>query len=213
MANADTLVRLYTDYRKLIEDCRTLEYIREMIQLRKDLTVTITSDFVGIINIVEQYPSSDPIHKRITDILDIELGIQGILEYNDNVVTGSNLSMVSRLDEVEKDTLWSNSIRQVEERFGIEAARELIFGELKASCDNPGIIADYMTWHGSVHPLNKGILDNKGVLSSMAFERPKQDMNKLSNGSVEDDVSSVYSQIMTGSDCLLGTRNPSMEVF
>jgi len=210
-----SLVRFYTNYKRLIKDCRTLEYIRDILILRRDLIVNISSDFVGIIDIVEKYPTNEPDHKKISEILDIEFGIDGILEYTDGVVTGSNLDMVSRLNHIDKHSLWSNDIRQVEEKFGIEAARNLIFSEIKHDYNEAGIIADYMAYHGKIYPFNKYNPDQigKGILSSMSFEQPNHDISKICLKPMGDDATSVYSQSMIGMKPKNGTNNPNIDII
>lgn len=215
MKSDSSLVRFYTNYRRLIEDCRTLEYIREILLLRKDLTIEISSDFVGIVDISEKYTTNEPMHRKISDILDIELGIEGVLEYSDNVTVGSNLNMVSRLDDIDHSTLWSNDIRQVESRFGIEAARCLIYDEIKNNCDNPEVIADYMAFYGKIHPFGKHNpgQESKGFLSSMSFEQPNYDIAKIGRSAIGDDITSVYSQTMIGMSPSNGTNNSNIRDF
>jgi DNA-directed RNA polymerase subunit A" len=215
MANSNILVRFYTNYKKLVEDCRTLEFIREMIMSRKDYNVDVSSDFVGILDITERYSINESIHKKIIDILSINLGIDGITEYNDGVTVGSNLSMVSRLECVNGRTLSSNSVKQVEEVFGIEAARGVVYERIKDTCDEPDVIADYMTFNGRLHAFNKFSPDHndKGIISSMGFERPSTDIRRLSSGESKDDGNSVYSRIALGKRPYVGSNSKIFTIF
>jgi len=209
------IVRLYTDYRKLTKDCRSLQYIKEKIEARMDVTVTVSSDFVGIIDIRTEHEVNESNYKKIYEILNIDLGVEGILDYSNGIVKGSNLDIMSRVREVDGTKLTSNNIKQVQKRFGIEAARYVIFREIGVSYDEVGVIADYMTWHGEVFPFTKFSPDQerKGILTSMGFERPNYDLSKLVNGPIHDEMKSVYSQAMVGIKTKIGSNSSNFEVI
>lgn len=216
--NMDTnnlLVRFYTDYRKLVKDCRSLEYIKEIIESRMDVSITVSSDFVGIMDIRDPYCVDESTHERIYEILDMNLGVNGILDYSNGIVSGSNLDTISRVKEVDGTRLTSNNIRQVQRRFGIEAARYVIASEIGVSYDEVDTIADYMTWHGEVYPFTKFSPDQerKGILTSMGFERPNYDLAKLVKGPILDRMTSVYSQAMTGMKTKIGSNSSNFEVI
>lgn len=215
MNTDDLLVRFYMDYRRLIRDCRSLEYIKEIIETRMDVLIDVSSDFVGIMDVRDPYCVDESSYKRICEILDMDLGVSGILDYSDGIVKGSNLDIISRIREVDGTRLTSNNIKQVQTRFGIEAARYVIASEIGISHDDVDAIADYMTWHGEVYPFTKFSPDQerKGILTSMGFERPNYDLAKLVDGPILDGMRSVYSQAMVGMKTKIGSNSSNFEVL
>ena len=210
MDSDGVLVRFYVDYKKLIEDCRSLRFIKGIITSKKDYDVVISSDFVGILDIVERFTINEPVNQKIFEILDIDMGIDGILDYVDGKSSGSNLDVVSRIRNVDRTLLRSNNIRQVERKLGIEAARNVIFKELgKDSL----VIADYMTWHGRVHAFNKFGPWDKGIIASMGFERPNKDIARIGIAPEVDPIESTYSQTVMGNVPSIVSNNPNFRVI
>ena len=208
MDNGGVLVRFYVNYKlKFIEDCRSLRFIKGIITSKKDYDVVISSDFVGILDIIG---INEPINQKIFEILDIDMGIEGILDYVDGKSSGSNLDVVSRIRHIDRTLLRSNKIRQVEKRLGIEAARNVIFKELGK---DSSVTANYMAWHGKTHAFNKFGPWDKGVISSMGFERPNKDMARVAIAPEVDPIVSTYSQTAMGNVPSIGSNNPNFRII
>ena len=189
-----TTVRLYTNYLKLLKDCRSLGYLKEIIKNHTGFSVTVSSDFVGIIDVqLDELDST--LLCEIQDILNIKLGIDGILDYNNGIVTGSNVASLLETEYVDISSLWSSNVIQIYEEFGIEAARNIMATVLG------DVLADYATHTGVPKAFNKNSINpNDKLLLSMGFEKASIDIKTIgrSSNGITDGASGVQSQIMMG---------------
>jgi len=120
------------------------------------------------------------------------------------VTRGTDVLAVSRVSGVDKGTIVSNNVSEVEKAFGIEAAAGVL-SELVGS----HIVSDFMARTGTVLPFNKGSkeVQAKGLLTCMGFERPKDDIRRAL---ASDDIPctekgmQVYESIITGIDPFTG---------
>lgn len=203
------VVRFYFDYRKLIQDNRSLSYIEIVLRLKHcPSNIRITSDFIGIMDY--EQGSQDSTHSIAMKIMGETIGIEGILEYSNGKVTGSNLEALSKADDVIKETMTSNNVQQVYNILGVEAARAVIYQEI-----GKGTIADYMTYYGVIDPYSKNSnsIQNKQFMTSMSFEKPIQDLQKVAIGKSIDNVEGVYSQLMLGRKPDIGSNSRQFHVF
>lgn len=217
--NNPIVVRFYFDYRKLKEDNQTLEYIVNTIFQNVDY-VFYSPDFIGIVDI---YIAAMVELSGVIQLVDENLGIKNInkctIVGNNIVTSGSNLEEICTQQYVDSPNTISTDIYDVEQVFGLEAARHVIYTEIYNKCGDKrsaSFMADFMTCKGLVSPFKKGnpILKDKGFLTSIAFERPKKDIKDiLSSGDTVDLTSSVYSQLVTGEKPNIGTGSILFDVI
>jgi hypothetical protein len=141
----------------------------------------------------------------------VSIGIEGIHDCSENGILGSNMVEMMKMKNIDRVNVISNNIEQVEKTLGIEAARKVILEELG---ERP-IIADFMTHSGKVYPFSKNNpnLMDKGILTSMTFERFKRDMERLYREPGIDNLNSIYSQSMVGLVPNFGSNSDKFEVI
>ncbi|TRM83955.1 DNA-directed RNA polymerase subunit A'' [Sulfolobus sp. F3] len=132
------------------------------------------------------------------------------------ITDGSNLSGVLGVKGVDSSKIETNNIREVEEVFGIEAAREMIIREISKVLSEQGLdvdyrhillVADVMTRTGVVRQIGRhGVTGEKGsVLARAAFEvRVKHLLDAAARGDLEE-FKGVVENIIIGHPIKLGT--------
>lgn len=209
-----TILRLYIDYTKLVQFDLTLIDIAETCFY--DTPWHASPDWMGMIDldIIKNYmnlvlskidtvlcgnPSISAVHADI-DIFAPICEEEDVNRHNHiiKVVTdGSDIVSVSQLPNVEKHTIRSNHVLDVQKNLGIEAAasalREIIGSD---------VISDFMTRTGIVLPFYNSSPEvfKKGALTAMAFERPRTHIQKFLRFSSWDKHPSVYADIMVGNN-------------
>ncbi len=132
------------------------------------------------------------------------------------ITDGSNLSGVLGVKGVDISKIETNNIREVEEVFGIEAAREMIIREISKVLSEQGLdvdyrhillVADVMTRTGVVRQIGRhGVTGEKGsVLARAAFEvTVKHLLDAAARGDLEE-FKGVVENIIIGHPIKLGT--------
>lgn len=129
---------------------------------------------------------------------------------------GSNLEQLLARDDVDSSLTFSNNIRQVNELFGIEAAKSVLITEFwkllersgsKISARHVLLVADFMTNRGVVLGLtSSGLsLQPSATLTLMTFERPADHIFRMGMTGNEETINSVSSCVMTGQPPMVGT--------
>lgn len=145
-------------------------------------------------------------------------GISGIVntQYKDGVISvqGSNLYKVLQLPFVNSSKVSTNNLREIEKHLGIEAARQFLFDELKATMGDNGSIKDRyisllvnrMTCSGRIKSVSRhGIGREVGVFAKSSFEESFDNFVKAGlNQEVETTVSGA-SAVALGTLAKLGT--------
>lgn len=188
-------IRFYIDYNKLRNHGLTLSNIA--IASFNDDT-RISPDFMGMIDIEVVKNNFALTLAETNSIVCGTLDIQSCDKINDKtaITKGTNILAVLRAPGVDKKTITSNNVNEVEKYFGIEAAAHVL-SQLTTSC----IISDFMARTGTVLSFDKTSVEvrNKGLLTSMGFERPKDDIKKqFTNSPKLQEQNSVYGCIITG---------------
>lgn len=129
---------------------------------------------------------------------------------------GSNLAEVMRLPEVDKTRTTTNSVTEVGEVLGIEAARNAVMSEAIKTLEEQGLdvdvrhvmlVADAMTVTGEVMPIGRhGISGHKAsVLTRAAFEvTVKQLLDACLHGE-SDKLAGIIENIIAGQPVSVGT--------
>ena len=127
------------------------------------------------------------------------------------------------MKEVNGQRLVSNDLHEVAEVFGIEAARQLIIGEIQQVLNTQGLdidkrhlklVADAMTNTGEVKGVTRiGIIAQKSsILARATFETPvKQFVNATIKGN-KDQLSSVIENVILNQPVPVGTGLPGLLV-
>ena len=189
------VLRLYVDFEKLRHHGITLKELA-YDSFGADCEWETSPDFMGMIdvnftgNYVAQWLSRLKTKVCGTpEIVSCELTGDHTMS-----TLGSNILAASKDLEVCSETITSNNVNDVEKCFGIEAAASVL-------CELTGshVVSDFMTRTGRVLPFSKSSqeVSAKGLLASMGFERPKNDIRReLIRGGTTG--SSIYDSIMTG---------------
>ena len=132
------------------------------------------------------------------------------------ITDGSNLAGVIGVKGVDVSKIETNNIREIEEVFGIEAAREMIIREISKVLAEQGLdvdirhillVADMMTRTGIVRQIGRhGVTGEKGsVLARAAFEvTVKHLLDSAARGDLEE-FKGVVENIIIGHPIKLGT--------
>jgi hypothetical protein len=201
------VVRIYIDYTKMHNHGLTLEHLAQKI-FGNDCPWNVSPDFMGMIDI---WASDSYISQWLSRIKHRVCGTSDILscDYSENtssfITRGTNVLAACKVPGIDKSTIELNNVISVEKHFGIEAATKILAG-LTGNI----IVSDFMARTGKVLHFSKFSSEvySKGLLTSMGFERPKDDIKREIStkhgvtGRVR--AESVYEHIITGRDPPLG---------
>ncbi len=129
---------------------------------------------------------------------------------------GSNLKEILSLDGIDPRRTTTNSIREIEDVLGIEAARQSIINEANNTLSEQGLtvdvrhimlVADIMTSEGEVKSIGRhGISGEKSsVLARAAFEETGKHLLNASIRGEVDDLTGIIENIIIGQPIPLGT--------
>ncbi len=151
-------------------------------------------------------------------------GVDGItralVTSNNNAYTiiteGSNMKEVLKIDGVDKDHVMTNSILEIADVFGIEAARNAIIYEATSTLKDAGLdvdvrhimlVADLMTNDGVVRAIGRNGVSGKksSVLARAAFEITAAHLLHAAMVGETDKLEGVTENIIVGQPVTLGT--------
>ena len=154
-------------------------------------------------------------------------GIKGILQVlpvkrEDEfviVTAGSNLKDVMKLDYVDKSRTITNNVFEIQELFGIEAARQAVINEVYNVIENQGLnvdirhimlISDVMSFSGKVRGITRyGVVSDKSsVLARASFETPIKHLIEAALTGEVDPLTSVVENVMINQQIPVGTGLP-----
>lgn len=188
-----TVLRLYIDFNKMRDHGLTLVDLARSA-FGEDVKTSTSPDFMGMIDVDV---TDDYISQWLAKTNNLVCGTPRIRSCNkENSFTAitkeTDILAVSRINNINKCTINSNNVPEVELHFGIEAAAGVL-AELTKSY----VVSDFMARTGKILPFVKSSVEvkQKGMLTSMGFEKPKDDIKKNSTPST-----SVYESIITGAD-------------
>lgn len=156
--------------------------------------------------------------KGIKMVLPVKRGDEFLI-----VTAGTNLKNILKIEGVDTTRTTTNDIYEIEELFGIEAARQAIINEINKVLDNQGIdidvrhimlASDTMSMSGHMLGISRyGIVKEKpSVLARASFETPlKHIFNAAIVGEV-DNLNSVIENVMLNQPVPLGTGLPRIIV-
>lgn len=141
-----------------------------------------------------------------------------VSKYNYAIANGSNMKDLWDIPEVDARKTYCDSVRDIYEILGVEAARLFIYyrgiqilgGETDLGIDptNPEIIADFITSQGELdHLAYSGISNQEGVgpLATASFQKPYQVFTDAPFGNNIELTNTVSANIAMGLPIRLGT--------
>ena len=183
--------------------------------------------------LAENPPSYTMLLQLEEKIRDLRLkGIPGIeranVQFNDKTgehylaTIGSNLARVNEIEAIDRDRTYTNNIIEIYDQLGIEAARQAIVDELKATLDGARlevddrhllVVADVMTSEGEVRAIGRhGVSGTKhSILARAAFEVTVNHLLKAGIIGERDHLTGVAENIIVGQPIALGSG--SVELF
>jgi len=144
-------------------------------------------------------------------------------EYYVLITDGSNLGAVLRVDGVDPMKTRTNSIHEIENVLGIEAAREALIREIMNTLKEQGLdvdvrhvmlVADIMTWSGTVRQVGRhGVAGEKpSVLARAAFEVTVKHLFDASARGEVDYIRGVTENVIIGQLAPVGTAVVMLEM-
>ncbi|MHA1340990.1 MAG: DNA-directed RNA polymerase subunit A'' [Promethearchaeota archaeon] len=216
---SDYSLVIYPDQETLEDKGITLEQIRDKLKkFKKRGTIEIDYDNYLIIirPDIEEPQKLQKIREKIfkTNITGLKGVKRGILVREEDggymiQTEGTSLYEVLKIKGVDKTRTLSNHIQEVEEIFGIEAARELIIREALSVLEDQGldvdirhllIMADLMCHTGQILQIGRhGISGSKeSILARAAFEVTINQLLKASISGEEEKLKGIPENVIVG---------------
>jgi DNA-directed RNA polymerase beta' subunit len=131
------------------------------------------------------------------------------------ITNGTNLEEVLENPYVDPYRTQTNSIKEFEAMYGIEATREKIIREIRLTMDSDDVIkahvsifAEEMVYSGAATSIQKTglqIREASNVTLRLSFQSPIQVIENAATNSITDTISGVSSHLVLGSAPLIGT--------
>lgn len=222
LGNMHIIVR--PDKKKLKNKNITLDQIMNALKKERRLKATLEKKGDTII-----LKSDEPSFRKLQQIFEILKdskikGVEGIkkavIRKSDEgyviYTEGSNLAKMLELDDVDPEKTTTNSITEVYNVLGVEAARNSIINEANNTLDEQGLtvdirhimlVADMMTNDGDVKAIGRhGISGRKSsVLARAAFEITSSHLLKAGIAGEVDSLDGVAENIIVGQPVTVGT--------
>ncbi|MEM3405871.1 MAG: DNA-directed RNA polymerase subunit A' [Candidatus Pacearchaeota archaeon] len=225
---SDKKIEIHLDKEKIKSIHSSIEKIIERInekgfkvKLKEEVIYTSNPNF----NFTELYKLKEKLKECVIS------GVPGITQIlivkrdkNYVILTaGTNLKKILEIKGINKEKTITNNIYEIEEIFGIEAARNAIINEIKKVVNSQGLdiderhikmVADAMTYKGSIKGTTRlGIISEKSsILAKASFETPiKHFVNATIKGN-KDELASVTENIMLNQPVPVGTGLPGLLV-
>jgi len=197
-------------YDKLVK----LKHLHNLVEI-KGYNIEITSDEVSFKRLQQIYDVAR--NAKIKGVTDIKRAVitknNGIFEI---ITDGSNLKEVLKVKGVNAPKVKTNSILEIADVLGIEAARNSIINEANGTMSEAGLgvdirhimlVADLMTNDGQVKAIGRhGISGKKSsVLARAAFEITTPHLLHAAMNGEQDNLEGVAENIIVGQPVTLGT--------
>lgn len=208
---------------KAKEEGLTIEEIAQ--QIDKKAKIKIDEITKNEIIVSPKKTTIKNVRKLYTKILETQIkGIQGIkkaavIKKNNEWIIqteGTNLKDTLKVEGIDTTRTISNSVKEVENVLGIEAARNALLNEAKGVLDGQGldvnirhlmILADTMCMHGSVKAVGRtGLTRQKSsVFAKAAFEETVRHLLDAAIEGTTDELRGVTENIIVGKPIPIGT--------
>ncbi|MEM3342587.1 MAG: DNA-directed RNA polymerase subunit A'' [Thermoplasmata archaeon] len=222
---ANMTITIYLHPAKMKEKDIDLEDIEEKFKKLKGAKYVVEEGAQPKITVNIEEPSYKELHLLSEGLRDLKIkGIDGInriivKQVGDEYVIyteGTNLAKVLQIEGVDHSRTTTNSILEVYEVLGIEAARAAIINEASKTLSEQGLtvdlrhimlVADIMTSDGEVKPIGRhGISGRKcSVLARAAFEITSSHLLRAGITGEVDTLEGVTENIIVGQPVNIGT--------
>ncbi|MBN1896995.1 MAG: DNA-directed RNA polymerase subunit A'' [Candidatus Aenigmarchaeota archaeon] len=219
MTNLEVICKLDAKLLKELE--LDIEKIKKAVKLKK-VKVDGTGNELRVASMGVDVKN---LHKLKYKLLELHMkGIKGVTQAivnKDNGewiinTLGSSLKKVQKIEGVDPYKTTCNSIFEILEVLGVEAARNSIINQSKYTLDEQGLhvdvryimlLADLMTFSGTIKAIGRyGIAGEKdSVLARAAFEETKKHLISAAIRNDEDDLSGIVENIMVNQVIPAGT--------
>lgn len=137
------------------------------------------------------------------------------------ITSGSNMKDILKREEIDPNRTISNSLHEIYDVFGIEAARQAIINEVNKVIEGQGLnvdvrhimlVADTICQSGKVKGITRyGVVSEKSsVLARTSFETPIKHIINAAIVGEEDKLESVVENVMLNQPVPIGTGLPSL---
>ncbi len=169
------IIRLYIQFKKMKNYGLTLRDLADT-SFGTDVVTHVSPDFMGMIDIeVPNDHLSQWLSRMGTPVCGTPK-VKSCEKVGDTAVThGTDVLTLSKVSTVNSKTITSNDVNEVLMLYGIEAAAAVLYDLTKSP-----VVSDFMARTGRVLYFTKNSLEvaRKGLLTSMGFERPKNDIKE-----------------------------------
>lgn len=169
------IIRLYIQFKKMRNHGLTLRDLADT-SFGTDVVTHVSPDFMGMIDIeVPNDHLSQWLSRMGTPVCGTPK-VKSCEKVGDTAVThGTDVLTLSKVSTVNSKTITSNDVNEVLMLYGIEAAAAVLYDLTKSP-----VVSDFMARTGKVLYFTKNSLEvaRKGLLTSMGFERPKNDIKE-----------------------------------
>jgi len=218
----------------------TRDDIIRVLSKSKSLAGKVKPDPEDPYTIIIDMPTKDPIKAQKFRDRILRMKIKGIKdvkkvipqkrkdpetgkEYYVLITDGTNLAAVMKVEGVDPTRTKSNSIHEIENVLGIEAAREALVREIKNTLDEQGLdvdirhimlLADMMTRTGVVRQIGRhGVAGEKpSVLARAAFEVTVKHLFDASARGETDLIRGVTENVIIGQLAPVGTAKVQLKM-
>ena len=216
-------IKLYINEKALKESDSSLEQVAEAIETGKR-NVQIDKER-NIIRVNLENADLSALFTLRNKILNMRLkgipGIERVTVVNAGEewfiqTAGSNLAKVLEVEGVDKTRVYTNSIHEIAQIFGIEAARAALVREIMSTLDEQGLevdirhvflVADLMTSKGFLQQIGRhGVAGSKSsVLARAAFEITVPTLAEAAVQGQVEDLKGVTENVIVGLPIPVGT--------
>jgi len=217
----------HIDTKKLVKKDLTVEQVFKKLNSSRGLkglaeigedgsSIIVKSDESSFRKLQKIY--EDVKSASLKGIPEIDRAVIKRIDRNEYVIytEGSNLAEVLKIDKVDKKRTTTNSILEIFEVLGVEAARSSIIREASRTLEEQGLtvnirhimlVSDLMTNDGDVKAIGRhGISGRKSsVLARAAFEITSAHLLRAAIMGEEDKLEGVAENIIVGQPVTLGT--------
>lgn len=149
--------------------------------------------------------------KGITQVLPVKRGEEFVI-----LTAGSNLKEALKMEFIDPERILTNDIHEIENIFGVEAARQIIINEVFKVIETQGLdvdirhvmlVADTMCSTGRMKGITRvGVVSEKSsVLARASFETPLKHIIRAALYQEDDELNSVIENVMLNQPIPVGT--------
>ncbi len=229
-----SMIRIHLDEELLDDKDITPDMVLEKIQYRREIDVKLDGNIIEI-----QGEKSEDLKKNASEAQKLkekikDIPIKGLKNVNRVLISkikegdknskdeykiisdGSNFMQLLRIPKINPKKSTTTHLHEIQNTFGIEAARNAILSEAMNVMSKQGLdldkrhvmlVSDLMTWDGSIRQIGRhGISgQSSSILVRAAFEVTVKHLLEASISGLSDELSGIVENVMVGQEIALGT--------